>query len=77
MKDKKVVKIELRHIEPGILKYKGEIDKHLQGLIKSAGLNYVPYRFNDGRYLLVLPENLGAFLYADEETVFATLSLTS
>lgn len=77
MKYKKVVKIGFQHIEPGILKYKGEIDKHLQGIITSAGLSYVPYRFNDGRYLLVLPEKLGGFLYADEETVFATLSLTS
>ena len=78
MKDKKgVVSISPDHIEKGIAKYGGTVDAHLTSLIKSAGLQYKPYLFNDGRILLVLPNNLGAFLYADKDVLFDALSLTS
>ena len=78
MKNKKgVVSVSPDHIEKGITKYGGVIDAHLTSLIKSAGLQYIPYQFNDGRILLVLPNNLAAFLYDDKETLYASLSLTS
>ena len=76
MNDKKgIVTVAAKHIEAGIAKYKGEPDTRLNSLIKSAGFNYTSYVFNDGRILLVLPDNVGAFLYADKETVFKTLDL--
>ena len=63
------------HIEPGIKKYQGVIDHHLQQLINNAKLEYTPYVFNDGRILLVMPCNLSAFLYANKEELYAKLSL--
>ena len=78
MKNSKgVVTVAQGHIEKGIAKYQGVIDAQLTSLIKSAGLQYTPYLFNDGRILLVLPNNLGGFLYDDREAMFAALSLTS
>jgi hypothetical protein len=75
MKDKKVVKVAPEHIQAGIDKYGGVIDMHLKNIIEAAGLHYTPYTFKDGRVLLVLPDNLTAFLYIDEQTVYQTLSL--
>ncbi len=62
--------IAAKHIESGITKYKGVIDPHIESLIKASNLKYKPYVFNDGRILLVLPNNLGAFLYKDKDTLF-------
>ena len=77
MSNKKgVVSIASNHIEAGIKKYKGESNARLNALIKNAGLNYVSYVFNDGRILLVLPDNTGALLYADNDTLFEILDLT-
>lgn len=70
-----VIAVAPNHIGAGISKYKGEIDSNLHSLIKFAGLNYTPYIFNDGRILLVLPENAGAFLYSDKEMLFKIISL--
>lgn len=76
MGDKKeIVSVASKHIESGIKKYKGESDAHLNALLRNAGLNYTSYVFNDGRILLVMPNNLGAFLYADEEALFAAIDL--
>ena len=75
MNTKKIVKVDAIHIEAGIKKYEGVVDLHLHNIIQAAGLNYTPYTFKDGRILLVLPNELAAFLYKDEETVFETLSL--
>ena len=75
--NKGVVSVSPDHIEKGITKYGGTVDAHLTSLIKSAGLQYTPYQFNDGRILLVLPNNLAAFLYDDKDTLFDALSLTS
>jgi hypothetical protein len=76
MSDKKgIVSVAAKHIETGIKKYKGEPDARLNALISSAGFSYTSYVFNDGRILLVLPDNIGAFLYADKETVFKALDL--
>lgn len=74
---KNVEKVLPEHIKPGIKKYGGEIDTHLASLIKFAGLNYTPYKFKDGRILLVLPNEIAAFLYKDKETLFEALSLES
>ena len=73
---KGVVTVAQGHIEKGIAKYQGVIDAQLTSLIKSAGLQYTPYRFNDGRILLVMPNNLGGFLYDDRVAMFEALSLT-
>ena len=66
MSNKKgVVSIASNHIEAGIKKYKGESNARLNALIKNAG-----------RILLVLPDNTGALLYADNDTLFEILDLT-
>lgn len=72
---KSIVTVAHTHIEKGITKYGGVIDSHLASLIKAAGLHYTPYIFNDGRILLVMPNNVAAFLYKDKETLFDALSL--
>jgi hypothetical protein len=64
-----------KHIETGIKKYKGEPDARLNTLISSACFNYTSYVFNDGKILLVLSDNVGAFLHAGKETVFEALDL--
>lgn len=74
---KSVVHVLSKHIDAGVAKYKGELDSHLSQLITAAGLSYTPYRFTDGRILLVLPQNTGAFLYDCEETLFEKLNLSS
>ena len=74
---KGVVTVAQGHIDKGIAKYGGVIDAQLTSLIKSAGLQYMPYLFNDGRILLVMPNNLGGFLYDDREAMLEALSLTS
>ena len=71
-----VVKVIPEHINIGIQKYRGVVDLQLSSLIKEAKLNYVPYRFQDGRILLVLPNNIGGFLYQDKEALFRILNLT-
>jgi hypothetical protein len=77
MKDQKtVISIAADLIERGIKKYRGEIDPNLQSIIKSAGFGFTPYIFNDGRILLVLPNNTAAFLYANKEVLYEMLSLT-
>ena len=77
MKDSKgVISIAANHIELGIKKYHGEIDTSLHNIMKSAGLAYTPYLFNDGRVLLVLPNNTAAFLYTSKDVLYETLSLT-
>lgn len=70
-----VISIAANHIEAGIKKYQGCIDAHLVQVVASAGLKFTPYRFNDGRILLVLPHNCAAFLYADSETLYKNLNL--
>jgi hypothetical protein len=73
--EKKIVTVASNHIEAGIKKYGGQVDAHLASLIKSAGLTYTPYLFTDGRILLVLPNNISAILYPDNETFFEQLDL--
>lgn len=76
MSNKKgIVSVAAKHIEAGIKKYKGEPNTGLNTLIHSAGFNYTSYVLCDGRILLVLPDNVGAFLYVDQETLFAALNL--
>ena len=76
MNDKKgIVSVASKHIETGIKKYKGEPDAHLNAVIQNAGFSFTSYVFNDGRILLVLPNNIGAFLYADRDTLFDALDL--
>ncbi len=70
-----VIVVAEKHIEAGIKKYDGKIDSHIQRLLSNAQMSYVPYRFSDGRILLVLPNNSGAFLYSNEQTLFEKLSL--
>jgi hypothetical protein len=69
MKNKGIISVAESHIEKGIAKYHGVIDAQLTSPIKSAGSQYTPYLFKDGRILLVLPGGLGGFLYDDREAV--------
>ena len=75
-KSKSVVSVAPAHIDKGVAKYGGVIDAQLTSLLKAAGLQFTPYIFNDGRILLVMPNNLGGFLYSDREAMFETLNLT-
>lgn len=75
MPKEKIISVAPRHIKPGIQKYGGTIDQHLQSLITNAGLTYTPYVFKDGRILLVLPYDSPAILYPDKETLYEVLNL--
>jgi hypothetical protein len=76
MSNKKgVVSVASKHIEAGIKRYAAAPDVQLDALIRNAGFNYTSYVFDDGRILLVLPNNVGAFLYADQDILFAMLQL--
>ena len=76
MKNEGVKSVAAKHIEAGIQKYGGVIDDHLAGIVKAAGLQYTPYRFIDGRILMVLPNNLGGFLYRDKNALYELLALS-
>ena len=73
--NKGIVSVASKHIEAGIKKYSGKPDAQLNILIHNAGFNYTSYIFNDGRILLVMPGNVGAFLYADHEALYMALDL--
>ena len=73
--ENKIIAVNSEHIEKGIEKYGGVVDEHLQKLIGQAGLQYTPYRFKDGRVLLVLPGNISAFLYPDVGSLYDHLDL--
>lgn len=75
MQEKSVILVAAPYIEPGLKKYEGKIHSQLKKILSMAGLSYTPYLFNDGRVLLVLPNNTAAFLYASEETLYSALSL--
>lgn len=75
MSTKEVVIVQSKHIALGIEKYQGEIDEHLQALVKNAGYDYKTYVFNDGRVLLVLPHEISALLYASKELLYTKLQL--
>lgn len=71
---KEIITVASHNIEKGIQKYGGKVDAHLSSLIKGANLTYTPYLFNDGRILLVMPNNISAF-YSDQEFLFQHLNL--
>lgn len=75
MRNNSVISVAGKHIEMGIEKYKGRVDPHIQELLRIAQLSYTPYRFNDGRILLVLPNKSGGFLYSSEQVLFEKLCL--
>lgn len=75
MADKKIIAVRASQIDRGIQVYGGEIDHHLQAVIKGASLEYTPYVFKDGRILLVLPNRISAFLYSDRDELYKSLSL--
>lgn len=75
MTQKRIIAVAKRHIQPGIERYGGKVDTHLQSLVNHAGLEYKVYRFTDGRILLVLPHDLSALLYPDEQTLLKVLEL--
>ncbi len=72
---KEVQLIQGKHITPGIEKYQGKPDNHLQAIIDKHGYDYKVYVFNDGRVLLVLPQNLSAILYANKQVLYSKLEL--
>ena len=73
--EKKIQAVMAHHIEPGIAKYGGVVDTALQRHLQRSDCNFIPYKFTDGRYLLVQPEINCAFLYPDVETVYEKLVL--
>ena len=72
---KEVQLIQSKHIQPGIEKYQGKLDNHLQAIIDKHGYEYKVYIFNDGRVLLVLPQDISALLYASREVLYEKLEL--
>lgn len=75
MSNKDVIIVQSKHIAPGIEKYQGKIDEHLQAIVKNAGYDYKTYVFNDGRVLLVLPHAISALLYASKDLLYQKLQL--
>lgn len=72
---KEVQLIQGKHIQPGIEKYQGKIDTHLQTIIDKHGYDYKVYVFVDGRVLLVLPQKISALLYASKDILYQKLEL--
>jgi hypothetical protein len=72
---KKIQPVPPQFIQRGIEKYSGEVDESLKKHLEHSDCAFVPYRFADGRYLLVQPETNFAFLYPDLETVYEKLVL--
>ncbi len=75
MQGQGVIKVKQEHIQRGLEKYQGQPDEHLNGILARAGFQYSVYRFADGRILLVLPHEIAAFLYQNEQHLFQTLEL--
>jgi hypothetical protein len=73
--DKKIQAVAGKFIDRGIEKYKGVVDNTLLSHLKRSDCNFVPYKFEDGRYLLVQPDINCGFLYPDLDTVYAKLVL--
>lgn len=73
--NKHIIQVSAKNIDRGIERYGGVIDNHLQNLIKSAGLEYTPYKFVDGRILLVLPNKIAGILYPDMDSVIENINL--
>lgn len=69
MAERKSTLVQKRHIQAGIKKYEGRIDSVLQALIEHSALKYTPYRFQDGRYLLVYEGELYGLLFPDRQAV--------
>lgn len=69
MSKRKSTLVQKRHIQPGIKKYGGVIDQSLQQLLGHSDLKYTPYRFQDGRYMLVYEQELYGLLFADRSAV--------
>jgi CRISPR/Cas system CMR-associated protein Cmr3 (group 5 of RAMP superfamily) len=72
---KDIVLVLQKHLALGIEKYEGKIDVPLQELIDKSNYQYKVYRFNDGRILLVLPDESSGILYANQEILFQRLDL--
>lgn len=70
-----VIRVKQEHIEKGIQKYNGVLDDELNATIKRHGFDYTVYLFQDGRILLVLPQNISAFLYQSKDHLYDKLDL--
>ena len=75
MTKEKILPVASQFIQRGIDKYHGQVDTRLQKHLQRADCNYIPYRFKDGRYLLVQPDINFGFLYPDLDTVYEKLVL--
>ena len=75
MNQNKIQPVASQFIERGIEKYNGVVDEVLQKQLRIADCNFVPYRFNDGRYLLVQPDINFGLLYPSIEVVYEKLVL--
>lgn len=67
--------VQGKYIVKGIKKYKGTLDTELNAILLKAGLPYKPYKFEDGRVLLVNDILNFGFLYSNKEEVFISLVL--
>jgi len=75
MATKDIIVVQKKHIQAGIERYEGKPDEHLQQVLSHAGYDYKVYRFKDQRILLVLPHEISAVLYANEQVLYNKLSL--
>lgn len=75
MAAKDIIVVQKKHIQAGIDRYEGKPDTHLQQVLSNAGYDYKVYRFKDQRILLVLPHEISAVLYANDEILYSKLSL--
>ena len=66
--------ITKEHIAPGISKYGGVIDEHLKFVLQSNDLNFIPYKFNDGRIMLVYESEEFAILYSSLEELYEAIA---
>jgi len=71
----KIQPVAAQFIERGIEKYNGVVDETLQKQLRIADCHFTPYRFDDGRYLLVQPDTNFGFLYPSIEVVYDKLVL--
>ena len=75
MQQNKIQPVAPQFIERGIEKYKGVVDEVLQKQLERSDCKFIPYRFMDGRYLLVQPDTNFGLLYPSIEVVHEKLVL--
>lgn len=71
MKNQKLKTLVLsKHIDKGIERYKGLLANDLQIHLENIAWSFIPYRFEDGRIMLVYADKSFALLYTSEEALY-------